>query len=211
MNNIVDALNWRYAVTLFDPEKKVSEEQIHTIMEATRLTASSFGLQPWKFVVVSNQELKEKMRAAGYDQRMFSEASHIVVLAVNKGVDAEYVDKYIADIAKTRNLSVEDLQGFANTMKNSITSKGEEGTIAWSSRQVYIALGTLIAAASVIGVDNHAMEGFDGDQFDELLGLKEMNCHALVSVALGFRLEEDPMAKMAKVRFPLEELVIEKK
>lgn len=209
--DIVEALEWRYAVGQFDQSKKISDDQMDSLLEAVLLTPSSFGLQPWKFIVVSNEELKQQMRQAGFDQAGFTEASHIVVLAVNNKVDAEYIDHYVAAVSETRNIAKENLGGFSDMMNGAVAMRTPEQVVEWSSRQVYIALGVLIAAASVMAIDSHPMEGFDKDQFDAILGLKETTFRSLVVVALGFRSLEDKSAQHAKVRFSKEELIIEKK
>ena len=209
--DIVEALSWRYAVSQFDPTKKISDDQMRSLLEAARLTPSSFGLQPWKFIVVSNPELKQKMRTAGFDQASFTDASHVVVLAVNNKVDAEYIDHYVGAVSRTRNIAKENLGGFSDMMNGAVARRTPEQVVEWSSRQVYIALGVLIAAASVMSIDSHPMEGFDGDQFDEILGLKETTFHSIVVVALGFRAADDALAQAPKVRFSKEDLIMEKK
>jgi nitroreductase / dihydropteridine reductase len=209
--NIVDAMNWRYAVAQFDTNKKISDEHMESLMEAVRLTPSSFGLQPWKFIVVSNPELKQKMRAAGYDQAAFTDASHMVVLAVNTGVDASYIERYIESVSTLRGIAKENLTGFSDMMNGAVAMRTPAEVVEWSSRQVYIALGVMVAAASVMAIDSHAMEGFDKDQFDEILGLTGTGFHSLVVNALGYRSDADALAEAPKVRFATEEMIVEKK
>jgi nitroreductase / dihydropteridine reductase len=209
MQNLNEALAWRRANKQFDTTKTLTDEQVRSLLETTILAPSSFGLQPWKFVVVSNPEVKAKLGGTGYGQPQFTTASHVVAFAVNKNVDAAYVDAYMADIARVREIPVETLAGFSDMIKGTIASRTPEQIVEWSGRQVYIALGTLIAAASLESIDASPMEGFDGDAFDEILGLKSEGFHTLAVVALGYRSEDDQYAKMKKARFPYSMLVKE--
>lgn len=207
--NLNEALHWRAAVKQFDTTKKLEAGVVKKLLETTLLSASSFGLQPWKIVCVSDDEIKAKLGEAGYGQTQFSTASHIIVFAVNKNVDGAYVDHYMSEMARIREVSLEVLAGFSETIKSTINSRSADEVVIWSSRQVYIALGTLLAAASLDGIDASPMEGFDGDRFDEILGLDQENCHALACVALGYRSAEDQYSQMKKVRFSYQELVKE--
>lgn len=201
MSNIVEALEWRYATKQFDREKKLSKEQLHTLKEALRLAPSSFGLQPWHFIIVEDTELRKKLRVAGFDQAQITDASHFLVLATEKTVDTNLVDKYMKSIALTRGIPEESLEGFRTMLNGSIEMKGEKEAYNWAVRQTYIALGVLVAAAAIEGIDAAPMEGFDPKQFDEILGLEERGLQSRVMVALGFRKADDPAAKMVKARY----------
>ncbi|MDQ5911927.1 MAG: hypothetical protein QG568_140 [Patescibacteria group bacterium] len=208
MNNIINALNWRYATKSFDSLKKLSDEQLDTILESMRLSASSYGLQPWKFVVVSNPETRTALRTAAWDQTQVTDASAFIVLAVRTDVDVAYVDAYMKSIADTRGMDVTALSGFADTIKGTISRRTAEQVVEWSSRQVYIALGTALTTAAQLEVDACPMEGFDEAKFDEILGLKEMNLASRVCLALGFRSIEDASASYKKVRLVKDEVVV---
>ncbi len=208
MNNIINALNWRYATKSFDSSKKLSDEQLDTILESMRLSASSYGLQPWKFVVVSNPETRTALRAAAWDQTQVTDASAFVVLAVRTDVDTAYVDAYMKSIADTRGMNVAALSGFADMIKGTISRRTAEQVIDWSSRQVYIALGTALTTAAQLEVDTCPMEGFDEAKFDEILGLKEMKLASRVCLAIGFRSAEDTSASYKKVRSAKDEVVV---
>ncbi len=200
MSNVLEALKWRYATKQFDTEKKLSAEQLSTLKEALRLAPSSFGLQPWHFIVVENAELRTKLRAAGYDQPQITDASHLVVLATEKNVDAALVKKYMESIAAAKGITLTDLAGFDGMLNGAIAAKGEEGARDWAARQVYIALGVLLTAAALEGIDAAPMEGFDPKAADEILGLEERNLSSRAIVALGFR-GADAAALAPKVRF----------
>lgn len=204
---IIDALNWRYATKVYG-DKKLTSDELNTVLEAMRLSASSFGLQPWKFIVVSNPELRTKLRAAAWDQSAVTDASALVVLAVNKNVDDAYIDAYIAFIAKERGIPMEALSSFADMMKGSIKGKTPEEVVGWSKKQVYIALGTGLATAALLNIDATPMEGFDPAQVDEILGLHALGLGSAVFLALGFRSEADVTANYKKVRFDAKDIII---
>lgn len=208
--DIIKALNWRYATKQFDATKKISESDISTLLEAARLSPSSFGLQPWKFIVVTNPEVRKKIRAAAWDQSQVTDASHLVVFTVDKNVDDAFVDAYVADIAQTRGVSIADLKAFGDTMKGAVKARGSAETVKnWSARQVYIALGTLLTSAAVLGIDACPMEGFDNKKVDEILGLDKLGVESLAFAALGYRANEDEVKKYKKVRFLKSEVVVE--
>ncbi len=207
MSKAIEALKWRYATKKYDVTKKLSAEQVATIKEALRLAPSSFGLQPWHFILVENPELRTKLRAAGYDQAQITDASHLLVLASEKNVDATLVADYMADIAKQKGIAVENLAGFSAMLNGAITGKGEAGAREWAARQVYIALGVVLTVASFEGIDATPMEGFDNKQFDEILGLGEKGLASQAIVALGFRSVEDEAARAPKVRYAESEVI----
>jgi nitroreductase len=201
MSNIIDALKWRYATKQFDTTKKVSTEQLAVLKESLRLSPSSFGIQPWHFVVVENAELRTKLRAAGYDQPQFTDASHLVILATEKNVDATLIEKYLQSIANTKGIAIEHLAGFRGMLEGTIGAKGEEGAREWAARQVYIALGVLLTTAATLEIDAAPMEGFDPKAADEILGLSAKGLESRVAVALGFRSATDEAATAPKVRY----------
>lgn len=209
MKNITEALQWRYAVQMFDQEKKLTQDQLTTLTEAMRLSASSFGLQPWKFIVVTDPAIRRKLREAAWDQSKVTDASHFIVFAVRKNIDAGLVDAYMASVAKTRGVKTEDLKVFGDRIKGFLAAKTPEALREWGTRQVYIALGTLLTTAAVEGIDAGPMEGFDPKKFDEILGLDKLGLESRVAAAVGFRSEKDAASKQAKVRFAREEVIIE--
>ena len=211
MQNITEALKWRYATKKFDTTKKLSTEQLEIILESLRLSASSYGLQPWKFIVITNPDIRAKLRAAAWNQSQITDASHLIVLAVQKNVDAAYVDRFVDIVSKVKKVPVDALKGYADMMKGSVSSRTPEGVKEWSSRQVYIALGTALAAAAISGIDACPMEGFDAKQFDEILGLEKMGLESRVLMPVGFRAADDETAQAPKVRFCKEEVIVEVK
>ncbi len=209
MENIIDSLKWRYATKEYDATKKLSPEQLNLLLESLRLSPSSFGMQPWKFVLVNNAEVRAKLREAAWGQTQVTDASHLIVISVLKNVDENLIKKYIKVISEVRGVSEENLKGFEDMMIGAVNMKSPEARIEWATRQAYIALGVLLTTAAHEQIDATPMEGFDPKKFDEILGLDKMGLESKVMVALGFRSQNDGMANVAKVRFPMEEVVVE--
>jgi nitroreductase/dihydropteridine reductase len=200
--NLIDTLNWRYATKRMTSEK-VSDEKVNEI----NLTATSAGIQPFRVLVISNPEIKQKLQAASFNPQV-NESSHLLVFASFTHVSQTHIDEYMSLVAKTRNIPLESLNDFKEKLSGFV-SMPEEFVRTWAAKQAYIALGTAIVAAANLKVDSTPMEGFDNAAFDEILGLKEKGLQSAVILALGYRNEEiDPYAKVKKVRVPLDELTI---
>ncbi|MCU0712843.1 MAG: NAD(P)H-dependent oxidoreductase [Pirellula sp.] len=202
----IDYLNWRYAVKRFDPTRRIPGDLWEQIEESLVLTPSSFGLQPWKFVVVTSEEVKAKLPAISWNQNQPAECSHMVLFAANHLIDAAYVDRYISEISKTRGVSIENLTDFRNVMVGFLRNRGSEIS-GWASNQVYIALGQLLTVAATLGIDACPMEGLLMNEYDRLLGLEGSGFSIVVGCALGYRHPEDRYAQAAKVRFSKSEMV----
>lgn len=205
-HRVIEALNWRYACKKYNPAKKLNEEQLNTILEALRLTASSYGMQPWEFVVVRNEELREKMVGASYNQSQVKNASHLIVLCRKEDVGEAHVDAYLEDIAKTRGVEMDSLAGFKKMMMLT-ASKPTEQKIHWMKDQVYIALGNLLTVCALLGVDATPMEGFSPSKVDDILDLKSMGLKSVLLCPIGFRADDDSYSQIKKVRFPKEKVV----
>ncbi|MEI6275187.1 MAG: NAD(P)H-dependent oxidoreductase [Prolixibacteraceae bacterium] len=197
--SLIEKLNQRYATKQFDATKKISAENLATLLEAIRLSASSYGLQAYKVVVVDNDDLRKQMRAASWDQSQITDASQILVFAVETDADATTVDRFVANIAKTRNMDASNLSGYADMMKGTF-QQPKETTQNWLTHQLYIGLGFGLVAAAELNIDTCPMEGFDSAKYDEILGLKEKNLHSVVILAVGYRSPEDGYQNLAKVR-----------
>jgi nitroreductase / dihydropteridine reductase len=206
--NLINALNWRYAVKRMNG-KKVPQEKVENILEATRLSASSMGLQPYTIIAVENPELRKRIQPAAYNQPQIIESSHLLVFAAWDDVTEEHIDNYISHIMQVRNVSAESLAGFKNSLLN-ITRQSKEQKHQWAARQTYIAFGTAIAAAALEQVDATPMEGFDSAALDEVLQLKELGLRSVTLLALGYRDEEnDFLAHSKKVRREKDRLVLQ--
>lgn len=208
MNKLITALNWRYATKAFDSNKKLTDEQLQLLKNAIQLAPSSYGLQPYQIIVVSNQEIKEQLKAAAYGQSQLADASHVFVFARTKNFSSEHVDEYADNIVKTRGTSIESIKGFVDVMKSTVDSRSQEELANWNARQAYISLGILLQTASLTAIDACPMEGFDNSKFDEILGLDEKNLTAVVIAPVGFRSEDDLYQHFQKVRKSKEDLFI---
>ncbi len=208
MATIIDNLNWRYATKKFDTGRSVASADLQVLKEAVNLAATSFGLQPFRVALVSDQALQDKLRAAAYDQSQVSDASHVFVFAAKTDMTPEYVDDFIKLTATTRDIPLDSVSGYGEYIKGSIAGRDQDFIKAWNKRQAYIALGTLLAAAAELRVDACPMEGFEADKFDEILGLKEKGLTASVIAPVGYRAEDDHAQNYAKVRLPLAELYL---
>jgi len=198
LETFLAALNWRYATKAFDINKKVAEPLFNQLISAARLAPSSYGMQPWKFVVVKNPETRKKLREVAWNQPQITDASHLVVLSSREKIDQTYIDNYISSIAKERGVTVESLSDFKDMLDGSLSAMQQP---AWRSNQVYIALGVLLMACANAGIDACPMEGFDRDAFNKILGLREKGVAAQVLCAVGYRVADDKYAKLKKVRF----------
>ncbi len=207
--NIIKNLNWRYATQKFDSDRKVSDKDFEMLMEAVRLSPSSLGLQPWKFVVVKNKDIRKKLREEGSGQDKVTDASHIIVLCRLERITTEYIDRYIELVAKTRNVSVESLKSYRQSRVDSMEAKTKEEQEAWMNQQVYLALGVLLTSCAISDIDACPMGGFDKEKFDEILNLKQYGLKSQVLCAIGYRSPDDDVAKHQKTRFAKKDVVIE--
>ncbi|MFG4003787.1 NAD(P)H-dependent oxidoreductase [Flavobacterium aquidurense] len=208
MSTLLDNLNWRYATKKFDATKKISSADLKTLKEAVRLSASSYGLQPYKVIVVENPEIREQLKAAAYGQTQITDASQLFIFANDLNAGAESVDAYIKNISETRGVPTDALAGFADMMKGTIANLSQEAKNIWTSKQTYIALGTLLSAASELKIDATPMEGFNAAAFNEILGLDKLGLNASVIATVGYRHGEDDTQHYKKVRKSNEELFI---
>jgi nitroreductase/dihydropteridine reductase len=205
---IIENLHWRYATKKFDSSKKLSSEQLESILTAVQLSPSSYGLQPYRVIVIEDAAIREQLRAASYGQPQLTDASHVVVIAAETNLDEAFVKTYIDRIAETRSISRDYLTGFEQAILGSVNGKSEADKTVWNQKQAYIALGVLLNAVAEHHIDACPMEGFDAAKFDEILGLKAKGLTATVIAPIGFRDESDDLAYMAKVRRPKSELFI---
>lgn len=207
---LLDSLGWRYAVKKFDPSRTIPEATWSTLERAAQLSPSSYGLAPWRFVVVRDPALRTRLRASAWNQPQITDASHLVVFCRKLQVTPADVEQYVDRIVEVRGTPRQALDGYRSMMLGSISdpAKVPGGSFdAWTSRQVYIALGFFMASAALLGVDVCPMEGFDPAAFDEALGLRREGYAATVLAAAGYRAADDPLAGMKKVR-PAESRVV---
>jgi nitroreductase len=204
---LLQALNWRYAVKIFDKEKIVSEDDIHTILESARLSPSSNGLEMWKFFVIKNPEIRVKLREVGYDQSKITDASHLIVITYRTDIAENIGRERLARTARIQNQNIEELDGYKDYLDNTISGVIKYGNaLEWSKAQSYIALGVMIETASLLGVDSGPMEGFVSEKVDEILGLTTQNLKSVTMLALGYR-GDDLSSTKPKIRREFSEVI----
>jgi nitroreductase len=208
MSTFLENQNWRYATKKFDATKKITNEDLNTLKEAIRLSSSSYGLQPYKVIIVENPELRANIQPAAWGQSQIVEASHLIIFANETKVDDLAIDEYIKNISQTRNMPIEALAGYGDFMKSKITSLTPEEKNIWTAKQTYLALGNLLNVAAELKIDTTPMEGFVPAQVNEILGLDKLGLNATLIATLGYRHDEDATQHYKKVRKSNEDLFI---
>lgn len=206
MSTFIENQNWRYATKKFNSEKKISNSDLEILKEAIQLSSSSYGLQPYKVLIIENEEIRKQLQPASWGQSQITDASHLFVFASETNVDAEYITRYAENMAKTRNIPFDSVKGYADFMIGNITSLTPEKQLIWAQKQAYLALGNLLNAAAELKIDVTPMEGFLTEQYNEILGLAEKGLHATLVATIGYRHDEDDTQHYAKVRKPITEL-----
>ena len=204
----IDILQWRYATKKFDATKKIPQNVFQELLEALRLAPSSFGLQPWKFVVVRDEALRKELKAHSWNQPQITDASELVVLCALKNLDEAYVKDFVRQIAETHGVSPESLKDYEGMMLGFIKNQTAAQLTEWMKRQLYIALGFLMYAASEKRIDSCPMEGFDSKKYDEILKLGEQGLQSVVLCTLGYRAKDDAYASLKKVRLAPKEVLV---
>ncbi len=202
------ALHWRYAVKAFDPAAKIPADVWSTLEEALVLTPSSYGMQPWKFVVVTDPAIKAKLEPHAWNQKQVTGCSHFVVFLVKRGVNEADVDRWIARMSEVQGVPADKLKGYKDFMMGDFVNGPRKAVVdEWAARQVYIALGNFMTSAALLGVDTCPMEGIVPPRFDEVLGLEGSGYATVVACAAGYRSPQDKYAASPKVRYPATELI----
>lgn len=206
--DLIEVLNWRYAVKKFNQEK-VSDEKVKQILEAIGLSASSTGIQPYRIFVIKNTKIREELGKDSFNPQI-TEASHLIAFAAFDSVTKERIANLIWLMANERGVPETDLEDYKNTLELHLLARTDEENFIWSSKQAYIALGTGLIAASNLKVDATPMEGFNADKLDDLLNLKDKGLKSVLLLALGYRdTENDFLANQKKVRLPISDLMTE--
>lgn len=201
-------LQWRYAVKSFDSSKQIPDDAWNTLEQSLLLAPSSFGLQPWKFLVIDDKNTREQLRNASWNQAQVVEADRYVVFAALRTMTDEDVDRFMERTSEVRGTPVESLQGYRNVIADFLL-KGwaAKDLFGWNARQTYIALGQFMMTAAAMGIDTCPMEGIDQTGYDELLGLKDTRYATLCACAVGYRAEDDKYAAAPKVRFAIDDII----
>ncbi|MEY3394453.1 MAG: hypothetical protein RL346_689 [Verrucomicrobiota bacterium] len=205
--DLIAALNFRYATKSFDPSRKIDADIWDAVEKSLTLAPSSFGLQPWKFLIVTNPEIREQLKAVSWNQPQVTDASHLIVLTARKDLTKQDIDRWINRLAEVQSTPVEDLAGYAGMISSFAGNMTAAEKQAWNTRQVYIALGQLMTASAVMGIDTCPLEGISPAEYDRILGLDDSGFTTVVACAVGYRSANDSHAEKAKARFRTEEVM----
>ncbi|WP_395767960.1 NAD(P)H-dependent oxidoreductase [Aquirufa sp.] len=204
--SLLDDLSWRYAAKKMNGAK-VPSEKIEILLEAIRLSASGFGLQPYQILVIENPELRAQIQPIAFGQPQVIESSHLLVFAAWNEVTEEKIDAFMQLVSETRNVPMEALADYRGAIAGSMLKRPQEAQANWAARQVYLAMGTALAAAAHLKIDSTPMEGFIPAKLDELLDLNAKGLHSVLMLAVGERdTNADYMVNAAKVRYSKEQL-----
>lgn len=205
----VNALKWRYATKKFDPDKVLPGDKIDILKRTFNLTATSYGLQPLKLVVVQNKELQQRLMAASYNQKQIGTASHVMVICIEKSVGKEFIENHFKTVQDIRKTPDEILHPFRESLIGNFEQKPVDEVKIWATHQAYLVLGTLLTVCAVEEIDSCPMEGFEPEEYNMILNLGSHNLEAVLALPVGYRAEDDFFAELKKVRRPLEETIVE--
>ena len=207
--NSIDNLKWRYAVKKFDHHKILSDNQINILKQAFNLTATSYGLQPIKLLIIKNKDIQRQLVEHSYNQQQIHQASHLLVICTDTKLDESDVDKYFDRVKEVRKTPDKIVSSFRAYLKTIITGKSAQDLFSWGKNQAYLALGNLLTVCANEKIDSCPMEGFIPEKYDKILNLKEKNLTSVLVLPIGFRAEDDIMVHQKKVRKKVEEIVID--
>ncbi len=206
--SIIESLKWRYACKKFDKTKKLSTDQLSLLKNAFNLTATSFGLQPLKMLVIKGDVLKEQLLPHAYFQPQITSCSHLLVLCIDTSFGEESIDSYFELEKSIRGTSEEIIEKFRNQLKSIFKNKNRAQIDSSSIHQAYINIGSLMTVCADQGIDSCPMEGFNPVKFDAVLNLEQQHLRSILLLPVGFRAEDDIMSGMKKVRKPLDDVII---
>ncbi|PHS10364.1 MAG: NAD(P)H-dependent oxidoreductase [Kordia sp.] len=206
--NIIDSLKWRYATKKFDTKKHVSDDKLAILKEAFTLTATSYGLQPVKLVVVSNKELQKELVPYSFNQEQVAQASHVLIICIENTVDEAYIRTHFENEKSIRGVSDKIIDSFRSFLIADFSSKKDTEIKEWATKQAYITLGNLLTVCALEKIDSCPMEGFVPVKYDELLNLKNMGLSSVLVLPIGYRADKDMFSKFKKVRKSIETNVI---
>ncbi|AZQ57551.1 NAD(P)H-dependent oxidoreductase [Maribacter sp. MJ134] len=200
MNNTLENRKWRYATKKFDSSKKISDENLEILLEATQLSASSYGLQPYHVFVITDAAIREQLKPVSWGQSQITDASHLLVFANQSDFGGELVDDYLKNVSETRNIPSEELKAYGEFAKSKLLDLPSSSKETWTAKQAYIALGNVMQAAAELKIDTCPMEGFDAEAYNKILNLNGKNLNTAVVLPIGYRSAEDETQHYAKVR-----------
>jgi len=202
-------LEWRYAVKKFDDQKILEEQKINILKQAFNLTATSYGLQPIKLLIIKNKSIQRQLVDYSYNQQQILQASHLLVICIDTKLKESDVEKYFERVKEIRKTPDEIISSFREYLKTVISGKSSQDLVLWAKNQAYLALGNLLTVCANEKIDSCPMEGFIPKKYDEILGLKEKNLTSVLALPIGYRAEDDMKTHQMKVRKKIEEIIIE--
>ncbi|MEC8831245.1 MAG: NAD(P)H-dependent oxidoreductase [Bacteroidota bacterium] len=197
---LLENMKWRYATKKFDPSKSINQEDLDKLKQAVQLSVSSYGLQLYKVLIIKNDELKQQLKEAAWDQSQLTDAPHIFVFCNYTERKNEHIDDYIQATSETQDTPLEKLEGYGNLIKESLSAKSDAAWQNWSEKQTYLALSNLLTACAELKIDSCPMEGFEQDKFNAILGLDQKGLNAAVIAPVGYRSADDHTQFRKKVR-----------
>lgn len=206
--NIIESLKWRYATKKFDSTKTLPQEKINVLTEAFNLTATSYGLQPLKLVVIKDKSLQKELTQHSWNQQQVADASHVLVFCIENVVGEEYIAKYFANVKATRNTPEEILNPFKEQLVDSFKNKPAEEISIWATKQAYLAMGNLLTVCALEEIDACPMEGFIPEKYDDILNLNDLGLSSVLVLPVGYRAEDDMFSDFKKVRRSISDTVI---
>ncbi len=206
--NIIESLQWRYATKKFDTTKEVPQEKINILKEAFNLTATSYGLQPLKLVVIKDKELQKELTKHSWDQQQVADASHVLIFCIENTVGEDFITKYFDNVKEIRNTPEEILSPFKKQLVDSFKSKPSEEVSNWAIKQAYLAMGNILTVCAVEEIDACPMEGFIPEKYNEILKLAEFDLSSVLVLPIGYRAEDDMFSEFKKVRRSINDTVI---
>lgn len=206
---MIDALEWRYATKKFDDQKKIDSAKIELIKKAFNLTATSYGLQPLKLVIVKDEKLKQQLFEQSYNQMQLKTASHVLVICIENTIDANFIEENFELQKQIRQAKDEVVKPFRDFLIKDFTNRNEQQIKAWGINQAYLAMGNLLTICAAEKIDSCPMEGFKAEAYDDILNLHDKGISSALVLPIGYRAEDDKFAGFKKVRRPLEETIIE--
>ena len=207
--DLISNLQWRYATKQFDSSKKISLKNLEQIKKVIQLSASSYGLQLYKVLIVEDSELKEKLKLASYGQNQITEASHLIVFCNYSVVTEKHIDEYFNLKSQIEQIDISDLKDYSDFVKADVHRKSNIEKDRWTSNQTYIALGNLLNACAELKIDSCPMEGFEAEKYNEILNLEEQGLNTSVIATIGYRSSEDAAQHVKKVRKPIKDLFVQ--
>jgi nitroreductase/dihydropteridine reductase len=208
MNNI-EALRWRYATKKFDENRILSEDKIDILKHAFNLTATSYGLQPIKMVIVHDKKVQAKLVECSFNQQQVGSASHVLVVCIEREINKEFIENYFNYVQKIRATPNEVLTPFKDFLIDDFKNKHIDEIASWATNQAFLAMGTLLTVSATEAIDACPMEGFEPDKYDKILGLDKLNLRSVLVLPVGFRAKDDKFSEFKKVRRPLSDVIIE--